>query len=127
MNKKNILIAVMVVLFAGLLAGVVNNAYMSRIERATSSINGDPNFKANTLSFNELDAAARKYTASVNFIAPKNTEEFACAIIEREIKLLMRNKSASELTNDDITAITSFFKEHGIIIYSILINGEKNE
>lgn len=127
MNKKNILIAVMVVLFAGLLAGVVNNAYMSRIERATSLINNDGNFKNSTLSFSELDAAARKYTASVNFIVLKNMEEFVSANIEREVKLLMRNKSVSELTNDDITAITSFFKEHGVIIYSILINGEKNE
>lgn len=117
-STKGLLILIALCLFAGLLVFVINNSYYSKVDTIVDSVK---EFKISTVVVKDLDVSAQKYTAYVSFEAPQYEEKIASAIIESEIKYILRDKNIKDVTNDDIMAFVDYFKSKGITIFSLMV------
>ena len=117
-NIKNLIIGITLLLFVVLLSGYVHNAYVK-------TINGP--YYNYSLSINELDVNAQKYTVNVNYLLLNNSKTFVEASIEKDVKNLLSKKCIDEIKNSDIQEIVEFYKNNGIIITTFLINGRKDD
>ena len=117
-NTKNLIIGIMLLLFAGLLGGFVHTTYVNRVNTIVETINGP--YDSYSLSINELDVNAKKYTVIVNYIALKNSKTLTEAYIEKDVKNLVSKKSINEITDSDVQEIVEFYKNNGIIITTFL-------
>lgn len=124
-NTKNLIIGIMLLLFAGLLGGFVHTAYVNRVNTIVETINGP--YDSYSLSINELDVNAQKYTVIVNYITLKNGKTLTEVYIEKDVKNLLSKKSINEITDSDVQEIVEFYKNNGIIITTFLINGRKDD
>lgn len=117
-STKGLLILIALCLFAGLLVFVIHNSYYSKVDTIVDSVK---EFKISTVVVKDLDVSAQKYTAYVSFEAPQYEEKIASAIIESEIKYILRDKNIKDVTNDDIMAFVDYFKSKGITIFSLMV------
>lgn len=123
--KKNVKIlwySIMLCLFVGLLLGVVRIAVMSKLLNSEK----EQVIGKNAFVVKDLDASGKKYTALIDFIAPENMNCVAPSLIERDVRMLLKNKNITDVTNEDINEIVEFYKKNGIIICTLLINGKDN-
>lgn len=119
---KWLLILIVIGLFTGLLAFVIHNSYYSKIDTIMDSVKES---KICTVVVQDLDVSAQKYTAYVNFAAPQYEEKIASAIIEPEIRYILRNKNIKDVTNDDILTFVEYFKSKGITIFNLMVKYDK--
>lgn len=121
-NVKILWISIMLCLFVGLLSGVVKIAVISKLQNSEK----EQVIGKNAFVVKDLDASGQKYTAHIDFIAPENINCVAPSLIERDVRMLLKNKNITDVTNEDINEIIEFYKKNGIIIYTLLINGKNN-
>jgi dihydrodipicolinate reductase len=121
-DVKILWISIMLCLFVGMLSGGVKLAVMSKFQNSEK----EQVIGKNAFVVKDLDASGKKYTALIDFIAPENMNCVAPSLIERDVRMLLKDKNITDVTNEDINEIVEFYKKNGIIICTLLINGKDN-
>jgi hypothetical protein len=105
-----------------MLSGGVKLAVMSKLQNSEK----EQVIGKNAFVVKDLDASGKKYTALIDFIAPENMNCVAPSLIERDVRMLLKDKNITDVTNEDINEIVEFYKKNGIIIHTLQINGKDN-
>lgn len=121
-NVKILWISIILCIIVGLLFDGLSWAFISKLQNSEKEqVIGE-----NAFVVKDLDASGKKYTALIDFIAPENMNCVAPSLIERDVRMLLKDKNITDVTNEDINEIVEFYKKNGIIICTLLINGKDN-